>query len=69
MNILVPLHFHVLPHGYLVAHGLLAAGSNYHGLGLTIQQVAHIGAEVLNNDLNTLGNVIRVQAHPLGQRT
>src|SRR5690606_41667957 len=39
----------------------------HHGLGLAAQQVADIGAEVLDYHLHLLADVVRVQAHPARQ--
>ncbi len=58
---------HIGLHSQLVAHRLLPAAGDHHGLGLAAQQVADIGAEVLDDHLHLLADVVRVQAHPARQ--
>jgi hypothetical protein len=63
----VALVFDVGVEGEVVAHGLLAATGDHHGFGLTVEQVAHVFAEVLDDDLDFLADVVGVEAHPAGQ--
>ena len=48
----------------LVLEGCCPAGGHHHCLGVPIKQVGYIGAVMLNNDLDLLGDIGRMQAHP-----
>ena len=48
----------------LIFQGCRPAGGHHHCLGMPIKQVGHIGAVVLNDDLDLLGDIGRMQAHP-----
>ena len=50
--------------GDLPAHGLLAAGENHHRLGLAVQQRRDVLAEVLDDDLDLLADVVGMETHP-----
>ena len=61
---LVAVVLDVFVDGQLPAHGLDAAADHDHCLGLAVQQRRHVGAEVLDDDLDCLGDVVGVQPHP-----
>ncbi len=67
MHIVVAHLLHIGLHRQLIAHRLLAAAGDHHGLGLAAQQVADIGAEMFDDHLYLLADVVRVQAHPARQ--
>ena len=67
VHIAVAHLLHIGLHRQLVAHRLLPAAGDHHGLGLAAQQVADIGAEVLDDHLHLLADVVRMQTHPARQ--
>src|SRR5690606_31258046 len=67
MHVGVPHLLDVGDHRQLVAHRLLPTAGDHHSLGLTVEQVADVGAEVLDDHLNLLADVVRMQAHPAGE--
>ena len=67
MHVAVAHLLHISLHRQLIAHCLLPAAGDHHGLGLTAQQVADIGAEVLDDHLHLLADVVRMQAYPARQ--
>ena len=54
----------VLVDGQLPAHRLHAAADHHHRLGLAAQQRRDVLAEVLDDDLDLLRDVVGVQPHP-----
>ena len=67
MHIVIAFFDDVGFEGELVAHGLLAAARDHHGLGLAVEQVVPMGSKVLDYHLDFLADVVGVQAHPAGQ--
>ncbi|MNC44366.1 hypothetical protein D3C75_932690 [compost metagenome] len=64
MHIVVTHLLYIGSHRQLVTHRFLAAAGDHHGLSLAIEQIADIGAEVLDNHLNLLTDVVWMQTHP-----
>ncbi len=61
---LVAVFLDVFVDGQLPAHRLHAAADHHHRLGLAVEQRGHVFAEVLDDDLHLLGDVVGVQPHP-----
>ena len=55
--------------GLLVPNHSRTGAGHHHRLGLAIQTVSHVFAEVLNDELHLLRHVRGVQCHPLCKRT
>ena len=54
----------VFANGLLPAHRFFAAAGHDHRLRLAFQQTGHVLAKVLDHELNTLRDVVLMQAHP-----
>src|SRR5690606_30805862 len=67
-QILVSLGLDVIVDRQLVAHGFLAGGRYPHGFGLPVQLPGDISTEMLDDDLNFLGNIVGMEPHPAHQR-
>ena len=61
---LVAVLLDVFVDGELPAHGLHAAADDHHRLGLAVEQRRDVFAEVLDDDLHLLRDVVGVQPHP-----
>ncbi|MNJ39964.1 hypothetical protein D3C77_348460 [compost metagenome] len=68
-HIFVTVALAVVLQRQVVLHRGGARAGHHHGLGLATEQVRHVLAEMLNDQLNLLPHVHRVERQPLGQRT
>ena len=65
MNLQIFFLRDVIVEPQLVAHRFLARTGHHHRLRLTTEQPHDVGAEMLDDHLHFLCNVVIVQAHPL----